>query len=62
VWFKYFDVQAFSAPTVVFYNPQTHRHDHTIGKFDKKEITWNEKRFSRGRMGLRDTQTLQEDI
>merc|ERR1740139_251685 len=41
-WFKYFDVQSFSAPTVVYYNPQHHKHEFTIGKFTKKSLAESE--------------------
>jgi len=30
-WLKYFDVQPFAAPSVVYYNPTTHKHESTIG-------------------------------
>ena len=61
-WFKYFDVPAFSAPTVVFYNPATHRHENTIGKFEKVEIGEYEHKFVRGRLSMKDTATPQEDL
>jgi len=61
-WFKYFDVQSFSAPTVVYYNPQHHKHEFTIGKFTKKSLAESELQFVRGKLSLRDTPTKQEDI
>jgi len=61
-WFKYFDVQPFSAPTVVFYNPSAHRHEQSIGKFTTEEIAHYEHRFVNGRLRTRDTPTPQEDI
>lgn len=61
-WFKYFDVQPFSAPTVVFYNPATHKHENTIGKFNKAEVGEYEHRFVRGKLSTRATQTPQEDL
>ena len=61
-WFKYFDVQPFAAPTVVFYNPAAHRHEAMVGKFLKEDVADSEDRFVRGKLPTRETPTPQEDI
>ena len=61
-WLKYFDVQSFSVPTVVYYNPTHHKHEYTIGKFTKRALAEAQLQFVRGKLSLRDTPTKQEDI
>lgn len=56
-WFKYFDVQPFSAPNVVFYNPRSHRHEATIGKFTYGQIADYEERFAHGKLSTVATAT-----
>lgn len=49
-WLKYFDVDPFQIPTVVFYYPEKERQANLIGQFDKATIQDHEDRFLKGKL------------
>lgn len=49
-WLKYFDVDPFQIPTVVFYYPEKERQALLIGQFDVSTIQDHQERFLKGKL------------
>mmetsp|Transcript_3358 Transcript_3358/g.5609 ORF Transcript_3358/g.5609 Transcript_3358/m.5609 type:complete len:218 (-) Transcript_3358:211-864(-) len=49
-WLKFFDVDPFQIPTVVFYYPEKELQANLIGKFEKESIEDHQERYLRGKL------------
>ena len=49
-WLKYFEVDPFQVPSVVFYFPEKERQATLIGKFDLETIQEHQDRFMKGKL------------
>ena len=49
-WLKYFEIDQFQIPTVVYYYPEKELQANLIGKFDEETISEHEDRFLKGRL------------
>jgi hypothetical protein len=49
-WLKYFEIDQFQIPTVVFYYPEKELQANLIGKFDEETVSDHEDRFLKGKL------------
>lgn len=49
-WLKYFEVDAFQIPTVVYFYPEKNKQATLIGKFDSEGIETNQDKFLKGKL------------
>ena len=49
-WLKYFDVDQFSVPTVIFYYPEKEIQSKLIGKFDNSTIADQQEKYMKGKL------------
>lgn len=61
-WLKYFDVDPFQIPTVVFYYPEKERQALLIGQFDESSIQDHQERFLKGKLAGWQPRTKHSDM